>query len=399
MKGYCVLLMGIGMAGPSVTSSSQLLAPIQNGWVLDLLKRWDTQLSLGPKFQSATGVKILQVLLGKEGVVQIIPEVQEASQCLTFFEVEREGLKQSFRTLYLDLVETEQPLEFWDMLLNMKMSDSELWVVDFLMQRDMFLQRECVSDMNFLLGCIDLYGTKRGLLVCGYQLPFQEDDRTTTTRWSTTWTLPGSISHPHMDGYGDQAVIVHTFSVKLWLVWPPTLKNFKAMTRHQFKVTSVEMTLHLIDQLEGIEVLVLEGEKEVGFYHRPNMIHACLSFTESRHFGFYCHSVSQFEQSAVVLDMAVKWLKELDSRTTCHTEVEEEGDRMLGTIEKWKLVANKAKEKKEGSKGKGQGKGKGKGRVEKGRSVDIEDRILNKSSEWEAVMVGVKNYIATTFSK
>ena len=73
---------------------------------------------------------------------------------------------------------------------------------------------------------------------------------------------------------------------------------------------NVDATLSLIETLEGLKVMFLtQGEyMEFSFYLLPNVIHACLSFTECCHSGSYVRSFKFISQVQLIVDWELEWI-------------------------------------------------------------------------------------------
>jgi len=91
---------------------------------------------------------------------------------------------------------------------------------------------EMTSPERHLYGALDIPMTKYGLKVCKYKVSDYLQDKKyliSDRAWMTmTFTMSGAITNTHMNYYGHCQYIVHLFSQKLWLLWPPTKKTSKA---------------------------------------------------------------------------------------------------------------------------------------------------------------------------
>lgn len=115
-------------------------------------------------------------------------------------------------------------------------------------------------------------------------LYFSERDK----EGSTTFTQPGSITPPHVDGCGLEKIVAHLDGNKIWIVWPPTEHNLRAI-RNPERTLGISRELRLgrwLQELEEPEVFLTR--KGDSFFLGPSVLHACVAVTKSAHFGIYC---------------------------------------------------------------------------------------------------------------
>ena len=101
--------------------------------------------------------------------------------------------------------------------------------------------------------------------------------------WTTVWTPPGAITHPHIDFYGPAQYMVHFHGEKLRILWPPTPNNLEWYFQHHRQVSAETLTIQAIQNLEGLRVQYFDGSSEEAFLVSPNYIHAVMSVSDSAH--------------------------------------------------------------------------------------------------------------------
>ncbi|KAJ2926048.1 hypothetical protein H1R20_g11046, partial [Candolleomyces eurysporus] len=103
---------------------------------------------------------------------------------------------------------------------------------------------------------------------------------------------------------------IHWKGDKLWILWPATQENMKKMEDMHLNMPNLDATLSLVETLEGLEIMFLTQDKymEFSFYLLPNVIHACLSFTECCHSGCYVCSFKFISQVQSIVDWELEWI-------------------------------------------------------------------------------------------
>lgn len=82
--------------------------------------------------------------------------------------------------------------------------------------------------------------------------------------------------------------MAHLGGHKVWIVWPPTEYNLRAIRDHM-RVLGPTRELRLarwLQYLQEPEVFLTRAGDS--FFLGPSVIHACISITNSAHFGIYC---------------------------------------------------------------------------------------------------------------
>ena len=158
-------------------------------------------------------------------------------------------------------------------------------------------------------GLFDVPATANGIGACEINAhPFHTDPSCITENgWTTVWTPPGGITHPHMDFYGVAQYMVHFHGEKLWLLWPPTPKNLEWYSRHHRQVSSESLTILAIQHLEGLHVHYFDGKSEDAFLVYPNYIHAVLSISDSAHCGTRVWRISDFDTAERIIQWGIQW--------------------------------------------------------------------------------------------
>ncbi|TFK18360.1 hypothetical protein FA15DRAFT_660752 [Coprinopsis marcescibilis] len=308
-----------------------------NPWILPVVDHWHSGKASFIPSQLLAGLSILNAVSKKSGAIFIGPDQPIRGQCVTFHTIERGGRKPGVEELTRDVLASLKT-SFFDSLANMKTDAGDFPI--FCGQRDFFTREEPFPDLSYPISILDVLATDEGVMRADYQFPYKDDGNTELTPVGSSWTLPGSITHPHMDGYGERAFIIHFSVIKIWLVWPATTANLSTMEAVQCASPQTELTVNLIDRLEGLEVMVL-GKGEVAFTHKANMIHACLSLTESAHLGFYIRRIPFFAEASKVLAWVVQWVRMSSPGTAPRDEIRREAIRIQEAVQSWEALVRK----------------------------------------------------------
>jgi hypothetical protein len=211
----------------------------------------------------------------------------------------------------MDLLEARNKVRFSDSTTNLE--ETGVSLADFWSTQSMLLEGKTLDHSTRLLVTFDVPASDSGLLACKYTpKPFSAGGGTIISRLTNSWTLPGAITHPHMDGIACAMYIIHWKGAKLWIMWPPTASNLRAMEHSMTTSSHLDTTIRLFSQLEGMEVMVLTEEDyfEFAFCLLPNTIHCCLSFTECCHAGMPIRDIQFLSTVETVMDWAHDWLRE-----------------------------------------------------------------------------------------
>lgn len=82
--------------------------------------------------------------------------------------------------------------------------------------------------------------------------------------------------------------MAHLDGHKIWIVWPPTEHNLRAI-RHEKQALGPDRELRLqrwLQELQQPEVFLIQ--KGDSFFLGPSVVHACISVTKSAHYGLFC---------------------------------------------------------------------------------------------------------------
>lgn len=158
-------------------------------------------------------------------------------------------------------------------------------------------------------GVLDVPATIRGIGSCKLQEdPFDRNPSCIVQgEWSTVWTPPGAITHPHIDFYGPAQYMVHFHGEKLWILWPPTPNNLEWYSQHHRQVSAETLTIQAIRNLEGLHVQHFDGSSEEAFLVSPNYIHAVLSVSESAHCSTRVWRIEDFDEAEGLIKWGFQW--------------------------------------------------------------------------------------------
>jgi len=103
--------------------------------------------------------------------------------------------------------------------------------------------------------------------------------------WESCLVPIGCVTGPHTDYCGCSQLIQHIEGRKLWLCWPPTPHNLDIYLRQHLTGYLAFPTEEAIDQLEGMELILLDSGDQTCFIMPGGTIHAVVTFTKSCHTG------------------------------------------------------------------------------------------------------------------
>lgn len=89
----------------------------------------------------------------------------------------------------------------------------------------------------------------------------------------------------------------------------------------------------MIENLEKMEVMVLDGNTPTGFWVNSNTIHACLSLTESCHTGLNVRSRRFLPDADELITWALDWMEGEGADSGLHEMDAEDVQRLLGEVE------------------------------------------------------------------
>lgn len=109
-----------------------------------------------------------------------------------------------------------------------------------------------------------------------------------TGEGSTTFSQPGNITPPRVDGFGLTQIMAHLDGHKVWITWPPSESNLRAVRDHDRAIGPYrECRLeHWFEHLEDPQVFLIR--KGDSFFLGSSVIHACISVTGSAHYRLFC---------------------------------------------------------------------------------------------------------------
>lgn len=112
--------------------------------------------------------------------------------------------------------------------------------------------------------------------------------------WGSCLVPIGAITGPHMDYCGCSQLMRHIYGRKLWLCWPPTPHNLDIYLRKHYWGAVTLPTEDAIDQLEGLELLLVDKEQTC-FMLPVGTIHAVVTLTMGCHTGLKLWRMEDFE--------------------------------------------------------------------------------------------------------
>lgn len=131
------------------------------------------------------------------------------------------------------------------------------------------------------------------------------------TKGSTTFTQPGNITSPHVDGLGLSQLSAQLDGCKVWIVWPPSESNLRAVQDHERAIgPNRECRLEVwLECLENPQVFLIR--KGDSFFLGPSVVHACVSVTSSAHYGIFCWERKSLEVAKLDVKILRDGLDEL----------------------------------------------------------------------------------------
>jgi len=115
--------------------------------------------------------------------------------------------------------------------------------------------------------------------------PDEESNPNLVPSWESCLVPIGCVTGPHTDYCGCSQLIRHIEGRKLWLCWPPTPHNLDIYLRQHRTGYLAFPTEEAIDQLEGLELILLDSNDQTCFIMPGGTIHAVVTFTTSSHTG------------------------------------------------------------------------------------------------------------------
>jgi hypothetical protein len=140
--------------------------------------------------------------------------------------------------------------------------------------------------------------------------------------------------------------MIYWRGIKLWLLWPPTCVNLRLMEHSMLTEPSIDTTLNLIAELEGLELMLLTDDEffEFAFCLYPNTIHCCLMFAGSCHMGMPVRDVKFLSQIQAVFGWAEEWFRKrlIPTSKICSSEKGQVVEKLQDAIEHWKQVSEQS---------------------------------------------------------
>lgn len=154
-----------------------------------------------------------------------------------------------------------------------------------------------LADWDPYLNFIDVsYGSPAGMKTLDIQWPDSED----LCAWkgsgtgSATFTQPGCITLPHIDGFGSGQRMAHLKGDKVWILWPATKDNM-LQVRYFLHTSELTTRRHVVEWFKFLkEPEIFYTRESDSFDLAPSAIHACISITTSVHHGKFYWKKSSF---------------------------------------------------------------------------------------------------------
>lgn len=203
-----------------------------NAWLLSARALWkDGQARLAGD-QVVKGVLILDALIESPSAIisTVSAERGTTSPCSILGPAERNGVAPSDLLAIVDLIACGSHGNISNSFTNLEEHPHEVTAADVLALQVGFLRGEYVPASQRLLSAFDIPATASGHLRCEYgSKPFVPGVDSRISQPTITWTFPGAITYPHMDGIFGLHVI-HLMGTKMWIFAPPTKRNFQIMS-------------------------------------------------------------------------------------------------------------------------------------------------------------------------
>jgi hypothetical protein len=201
------------------------------------------------------------------------------------------------------------------------------------------------NDSRRLYGALNIAESPTGIGSCHLNaLPYSQEQESLVDDggWASTWTPAGAISHTHMDFYGSMQYLIHIAGKKLWLLWPPTPRNLEWFSSQHKQRANGNRVLDSIRHLEGLQLHYIDNP-EIVFVLKPNVLHACISFTNTCHTGVQVWSLNHFKESYAMMEWGIQWLNHSRSFSGTLGQTRavllEEADTLRDEVKKWKILA------------------------------------------------------------
>ncbi|KAJ3562566.1 hypothetical protein NP233_g9491 [Leucocoprinus birnbaumii] len=114
-------------------------------------------------------------------------------------------------------------------------------------------------------------------------------DPSTHSIWEFTVVPAAGITSPHVDSWVAHTYISHLSGKKLWMMWPGSAENYQRLYAAAFQGHDLRLTVaRAIEVLDGLELLLVDGNDASSWIMSPGTIHAVLTFSRiATHAGFY----------------------------------------------------------------------------------------------------------------
>jgi hypothetical protein len=294
------------IVGVQTGVTEQFLALDQgNKWIENLYRKWNSHpiWKIEPLFRVGS-----QILLDLLSLSYVIPFAAGNSQGgIQLLGAPNRGIVRPTISLLMEDIKATDDFNAVDFIT--RLPEEGVSMADFMYSMYATLSTRPWSLGTRLYGLLDIPAMANGIGACEINAhPFDTDPSCITENgWTTTWTPPGGITHPHMDFYGPAQYMVHFHGEKLWLLWPPTPKNLEWYSHHHRQVSSESLTIQAIQDLEDLHIHYFDGSSEDAFLVSPNYIHAVMSISDSAHCGTRVWRMSDFDTAERIIKWGIQW--------------------------------------------------------------------------------------------
>ncbi|KAF5348135.1 hypothetical protein D9756_010729 [Leucocoprinus leucothites] len=166
--------------------------------------------------------------------------------------------------------------------------------------------------------------------------------------WLHAYIPGGSITWPHIDTFTDSQYTAHFTGRKLWLFWPPTPENLKAVCLASFQGEGHQIDPRkAIESLTGLETLLVENDSRICWIMPPGTIHCVFTFSRiATHSGF---NVNHFDLWKDAISPTEDILSLISSvKSNADTAAPEYLRDMMKSMQRWEQLISKCKKKGKG---------------------------------------------------
>ncbi|KAF5348130.1 hypothetical protein D9756_010724 [Leucocoprinus leucothites] len=166
--------------------------------------------------------------------------------------------------------------------------------------------------------------------------------------WLHAYVPGGSITWPHIDTFTDSQYTAHFTGRKLWLFWPPTPENLKAVCLASFQGGGHQMDPRkAIRSLTGLETLLVENDSRLCWIMPPGTIHCVFTFSRiATHSGFNVNHFDWWKDAIAPTEDVLSLISSVKSNSD--TAAPEYLRDMMKSMQRWEKLISKCKKKGKG---------------------------------------------------